>query len=459
MKNVKLDLSYSNIKQEDIMKYSNKVENIHTELHEKSKDENEFLGWLDLPTDYDKKEVEKIKKCAKKIQKDSEILVVIGIGGSYLGARAVIEALTSTFYNLLSKEQRKTPQILYAGNNLNPNYLNDLIDLIGNRDLSVNVISKSGTTTEPAIAFRIFRELLENKYGLEEAKKRIYITTDREKGALKQIAEEEGYTTFVIPNNIGGRYSVLTAVGLLPIATAGINIDKLLDGARIAQEKYLDKSLKYNDCYKYAVARNILYKNEKNIEKLVSYEPKLHYMTEWWKQLFGESEGKDLKGIYPTGAEFTTDLHSLGQYIQEGRRNLFETVIDIKESDSNVFINQDEENLDELNYLTGKGLDEINKKAMEGTIEAHIEGDVPNILLTMDNLNEYTLGHLIYFFELACAMSGKLLGVNPFNQPGVEKYKKNMFRLLGKPGYEEKGEAKKEALEKLKKGRRKKKTE
>ena len=459
MKNVKLDLSYSNIKQEDIMKYSNHVENIHNELHEKSKDENEFLGWLDLPTDYDKKETEKIKKCAKKIQKDSEILVVIGIGGSYLGARAVIEALTSTFYNLLSKEQRKTPQILYAGNNLNPNYLNDLIDLIGNRDLSVNVISKSGTTTEPAIAFRIFRELLENKYGLEEAKKRIYITTDREKGALKQIAEEEGYTTFVIPNNIGGRYSVLTAVGLLPIATAGINIDKLLDGARIAQEKYLDKSLKYNDCYKYAVARNILYKNEKNIEILVSYEPKLHYMTEWWKQLFGESEGKDLKGIYPTGAEFTTDLHSLGQYIEEGRRNLFETVINIKEADSNVFINQDEENLDELNYLTGKGLDEINRKAMEGTIEAHIEGEVPNIILTMDNLNEYTLGHLIYFFELACAMSGKLLGVNPFNQPGVEKYKKNMFRLLEKPGYEEKGEAKKEALEKLKKGRRKKKTE
>lgn len=459
MKNVKLDLSYSNIKQEDIMKYSNQVENIHNELHKKSKDENEFLGWLELPTDYDKKEVEKIKKCAKKIQKDSEILVVIGIGGSYLGARAVIEALTSTFYNLLSKEQRKTPQILYVGNNLNPNYLNDLLELIGNRDLSVNVISKSGTTTEPAIAFRIFRELLENKYGLEEAKKRIYITTDKEKGALKQIAEEEGYTTFIIPNNIGGRYSVLTAVGLLPIATAGINIDKLLDGAKIAQEKYLDKSLKYNDCYKYAVVRNILYKNEKNIEILVSYEPKLHYMTEWWKQLFGESEGKDLKGIYPTGAEFTTDLHSLGQYIQDGRRNLFETVINIKEAVSNVFINQDEDNLDELNYLTGKGLDEINKKAMEGTIEAHIEGGVPNIVLTMDNLNEYTLGHLIYFFELACAMSGKLLGINPFDQPGVEKYKKNMFRLLGKPGYEEKGEAKKEALEKLKKGRKKKKTE
>ena len=459
MKNVKLDLSYSSIKQEDIMKYSNQVENIHNELHKNSKDKNEFLGWLDLPTDYDKKEVEKIKKYAKKIQNDSEILVVIGIGGSYLGARAVIETLTSTFYNLLSKEQRRNPQILYVGNNLNPNYLNDLLELIGNRDLSVNVISKSGTTTEQAIAFRIFRELLENKYGLEDAKERIYVTTDREKGALKKIADEEGYTTFVIPNNIGGRYSVLTAVGLLPIATAGISIDKLLDGARIAQEKYLDKNLKYNDCYKYAVARNILYKNEKNIEILVSYEPKLHYMTEWWKQLFGESEGKDLKGIYPTGAEFTTDLHSLGQYIQDGRRNLFETVINIKEAGSNLFINHDEENFDELNYLTGKGLDEINKKAMEGTIEAHIEGEVPNIVLTMDSLNEYTLGHLIYFFELACAMSGKLLGVNPFNQPGVEKYKKNMFRLLGKPGYEEKGEVKKEALEKLKKGRRKKKTE
>ena len=456
MKNVKLDLIYSGIKQEDIMKYSNQVENIHNELHKNLKDENEFLGWLDLPTVYDKNEVEKIKKCAKKIQKDSEILVVIGIGGSYLGARAVIEALTSTFYNLLSKEQRKNPQILYIGNNLNPNYFNDLLELIGNRDLSVNVISKSGTTTEPAIAFRIFRELLENKYGLKKAKERIYVTTDKEKGALKQIADEEGYTTFVIPNNIGGRYSVLTAVGLLPIATAGINIDKLLDGARIAQEKYLDKNLKYNDCYKYAVVRNILYKNEKNIEILVSYEPKLHYMIEWWKQLFGESEGKDLKGIYPTGAEFTTDLHSLGQYIQDGRRNLFETVINIKEAGSNIFINQDEENLDGLNYLTGKGLDEINKKAMEGTIEAHIEGKVPNIVLTMDSLNEYTLGHLIYFFELSCAMSGKLLGINPFNQPGVEKYKKNMFRLLGKPGYEEKGEIKKEALEKLKKGRRKK---
>lgn len=456
MENIKLDLAYSNINQDDIMKYANKVTQIHEELHEKSKDNNEFLGWLDLPTEYDKKEVEKIKKYAKEIQKNSEILLVIGIGGSYLGARAVIEALTNTFYNVLPKEQRKTPQILYVGNNLNPNYLNDLIDLIGNRDLSINVISKSGTTTEPAIAFRIFRELLENKYGLSEARKRIYVTTDKEKGALKQIAEEEGYTTFVIPNNIGGRYSVLTAVGLLPIATAGINIDKLLDGAKTAQEKYLDKNVKYNDCYKYAVARNILYKDEKNIEILVSYEPKLHYIIEWWKQLYGESEGKNLKGIYPTGAEFTTDLHSLGQYIQEGRRNLFETVINIKESDTDVFINQDEDNLDELNYLVGKGLDYINKKAMEGTIEAHTEGGVPNIVLTMDKLNEYTIGHLIYFFELACAMSGKLLEVNPFDQPGVEKYKKNMFKLLGKPGYVEGEKVKKEKVEKPKRSRKKK---
>ena len=436
MQNVKLNLKYSKLLEKNIMEYADQVAEIHEELHKNANNKKEFLGWIELPTNYDKKEVEKIKKAAKKIQNDSEILVVIGIGGSYLGARAIIEALTNTFYNYLPKEQRKTPQILYVGNNLNPNYINDLIELIGNRDLSINVISKSGTTTEPAIAFRIFRELLENKYGLKEAQKRIYVTTDKKKGALKQIADEEKYTTFVIPDNIGGRYSVLTAVGLLPIATAGINIEKLLEGARFAQEKYLDKNLKYNDCYKYAVTRNILYKNEKNIEILVSYEPKMHYIIEWWKQLFGESEGKEEKGIYPTGAEFTTDLHSLGQYIQQGRRNLFETVINIKESDSDISINQDEDNLDELNYLVGKGLDYINKKAMEGTIAAHVEGDVPNIVITMDKLNEYTLGHLIYFFELACAMSGKILGVNPFDQPGVEKYKTNMFKLLGKPGYE-----------------------
>ena len=363
-------------------------------------------------------------------------MLVIGIGGSYLGARAIIEALTHTFYNYLPKEQRKTPQILYVGNNLNPNYLNDIIELIGNRDLSINVISKSGTTTEPAIAFRIFRELLENKYGLKEAKKRIYVTTDKKNGALKQIADEEKYTTFVIPDNIGGRYSVLTPVGLLPIAVAGIDIDRLLEGAKFAQEKYLDQNLKYNSCYQYAVIRNILYNQDKNIELLVSYEPRLHYIIEWWKQLFGESEGKEGKGIFPTGAEFTTDLHSLGQYIQQGRRNLIETVIDIKQSESDMEIRQDEDNLDELNYLVGKGLNYVNKKAMEATVQAHVEGGVPNFIIAMDQLNEFNLGHLIYFFELACAVSGKLLGVNPFNQPGVEKYKKNMFQLLGKPGYE-----------------------
>ena len=437
MQNVKLNLKYSTLSEKEMMKYADQVAMIHEELHQKVNYKSEFLGWLELPTNYDKKEVENIKKAAKRIRGNSEVLIVIGIGGSYLGARAVIEGLTHTFYNYLPQEQRKGPQILYVGNNLNPNYVNDLIELIGDRDLSINVISKSGTTTEPAIAFRIFRELLENKYGLKEAQKRIYVTTDQKKGALKQIADEENYTTFVIPDNVGGRYSVLTAVGLLPIAVAGINIDKLLEGARFAQEKYADKNLKYNDCYKYAVARNMLYKNKNAIEILVSYEPKLHYIIEWWKQLYGESEGKEGKGIYPTGAEFTTDLHSLGQFIQEGTRNLFETVIHIKDSDSNLSIHQDEDNLDELNYLVDKDLHYINTKAMEGTISAHMEGGVPNLMITMDKLNEFTLGHLIYFFELACSMSGKILGINPFDQPGVEKYKTNMFRLLGKPGYEE----------------------
>lgn len=437
MGNIKVSLKNTRIFEKSVMKYADEVAQIHQELHEKSKNKKEFLGWLNLPTDYDKKEFERIKKAAHKIQEDSEILLVIGIGGSYLGARAVIEALTNTFYNMQDKEIRKTPQILYVGNNLSPNYIHDIIDLIGNKDLSINVISKSGTTTEPAIAFRIFRELLENKYGLKEAKKRIYVTTDSKKGALKTLASREKYTTFVIPDNVGGRYSVLTAVGLLPIAVAGIDIDKLMNGARIAQDKYADENLKYNECYKYAVARNVLYQKEKNIELLVTYEPKMHYMIEWWKQLFGESEGKEGKGIYPSGAEFTTDLHSLGQYIQEGRRNLFETVINIKHSETDMKINADEDDLDGLNYLEGKSLDYINKKAMEGTIAAHVEGDVPNILITMDKLDPETLGHLIYFFELACAMSGKLLGINPFDQPGVEKYKTNMFQLLEKPGYEQ----------------------
>ena len=438
MDNIKVNFDNVDVTEKNIMKYAEEVEKIHDELHKKANDPKEFLGWMELPTNYDKKEFEKIKKSAKKIQDNSDVLVVIGIGGSYLGARAVIEALTHTFYAYLPKEQRKTPQILYVGNNLNPNYINDIIDLIGNRDFSINVISKSGTTTEPAIAFRIFREILENKDALKEAQKRIFVTTDKKKGALKQLADTEKYTTFVIPDNIGGRYSVLTAVGLLPIAVAGIDITKLMNGARFAQEKYVDKSLKYNDCYKYAVIRNLLYKNSKNIEILVSYEPKLHYMIEWWKQLFAESEGKDGKGIFPTGAEFTTDLHSIGQYIQEGRRNLFETVINIEKSKNDIEIKEDADNLDGLNYIAGKKLDYVNKKAMEGTISAHVDGGVPNIVINMSELNEETLGHLIYFFELAVAMSGNLIGVNPFNQPGVEKYKTNMFKLLKKPGYEDK---------------------
>ena len=380
-----------------------------------------------------KKVVAEIKKAAKKIQRDSDVLVVIGIGGSYLGARAVIDSLTHSFYNL---EKRNTPRVFFAGNNMSPRYILDLIDLIGNKDFSVNVISKSGTTTEPAIAFRIFREVLENKYGVEEARKRIYVTTDKAKGALKTLSDEEEYETFVIPDNIGGRYSVLTAVGLLPIAAAGINIDKLMSGARFAKEKYSDSNVKYNECYQYAVVRNILYSSDKNIEILANYEPKLHFFTEWWKQLYGESEGKDLKGIFPAGVDLSTDLHSMGQYIQEGRRNLFETVLNVVNTDQDINIKPDEDNLDGLNYLTDKTLDYINKKAMEGTVQAHVDGDVPNIVINLENLNEEGIGEVIYFFELACAMSGKILGVNPFNQPGVEKYKTNMFKLLGKPGYE-----------------------
>ena len=435
MSNIKLDLSYTGVPVSEILKYSEKVSKIHEEFQAKKDDEKEFLGWLDLPTNYDKEEFERIKKVADKIKKDSEILVVIGIGGSYLGARAVIESLTHTFYNL---EKRDTPRVLFAGNNMSPRYILDLIDLIGNKDFSINVISKSGTTTEPAIAFRIFREILENKYGIEEAKNRIYVTTDKAKGALKTLSDEEEYETFVIPDNVGGRYSVLTAVGLLPIAVAGIDIDKLMQGARFAKEKYSDSNIKYNECYQYAVVRNLLYLEDKDIEILVNYEPKLHYFTEWWKQLYGESEGKDFKGIFPAGVDFSTDLHSMGQYIQEGRRNLFETVINIVNTDQDINIKPDEDNLDGLNYLTDKTLDFINKKAMEGTIQAHIDGDVPNILINVENLNEEAIGELIYFFELACAMSGRILGVNPFNQPGVEKYKTNMFKLLGKPGYENK---------------------
>ena len=435
MANISLNLKHTGITQKTILTYKEQVENIHKDLHRRANDEKDFVGWLELPTNYDKEEFARIKKAAKKIKKESDILVVIGIGGSYLGARAVIEALTSSFYNMLPNKQRKYPQILYVGNNLSPNYINELIEYIGDKDFSVNVISKSGTTTEPAVAFRIFREILENKYGIDEARSRIYATTDKAKGALKTLAQNEGYEQFVVPDNVGGRYSVLTAVGLLPIAVAGIDIDKLMMGAKTAQNRYDDPNLKYNECYKYAVVRNILYKLYKNTEILVNYEPKMHYFTEWWKQLFGESEEKKQKGIFPAGVDFTTDLHSMGQYIQEGRRNLFETVISIKTPNSDITINPDDDNLDGLNYLAGKGLDYVNKKAMEGTIKAHVSGDVPNIVIEMEKLDEENIGELIYFFEKACAMSGNILGVNPFNQPGVEEYKKNMFKLLEKPGY------------------------
>ncbi len=436
MLEIKLNLENSGIEPQEILEYKQQVENIHKDLHRRSHDENDFVGWVDLPTNYDKDEFSRIQEAAKRINNDSDILLVIGIGGSYLGARAVIEALTSSFNDIIDDDQRKHPRILYAGNNLSSNYINELIEAIGNKDFSINVISKSGTTTEPAIAFRIFREMLESKYGIEEARSRIYVTTDKQKGALKILADKEGYEQFIIPDNIGGRYSVLTAVGLLPIATVGIDIVKLMDGARLAQERYNDPDLKYNECYKYAVARNVLNKKGKEIEILANYEPKLHYFTEWWKQLYGESEGKEGKGIFPSGVDFTTDLHSMGQYIQQGKRILFETVLSIEKPKYNININSDDDNLDGINYLANKDLDYVNKKAMEGTVQAHVSGGVPNIIISIEELNEETIGHLIYFFEKACAISGMILGVNPFNQPGVEEYKKNMFKLLEKPGYE-----------------------
>ncbi len=432
MSNIKLNLTNTGISMDKILEYKSEVKEIDRVLRKEPNDEKDFRGWLELPTNYDKEEFDRIKKAAKKIQEDSEVFVCIGIGGSYLGARAVIEALNNSFY---SYKKQSTPLVLYAGNNISPVYLNDLIDLIGDRDFSINVISKSGTTTEPAIAFRIFREILENKYGVEEARNRIYVTTDKARGALKELSNEEGYETFVVPDNVGGRYSVLTAVGLLPIAVAGVDINELMQGAKDAQDKYADSDLKYNECYQYAVVRNILNKNLKDIEILVNYEPKMHYFIEWWKQLYGESEGKMAKGIFPAGVDFTTDLHSMGQYIQEGKRNLFETVINIEETSSDITIKEDGDNLDGLNYLSGKTMGHVNKKAMEATIEAHVTGGVPNVVINMDKLDARSLGHLIYFFELACAMSGNILGVNPFNQPGVEEYKKNMFRLLEKPGY------------------------
>lgn len=397
---------------------------------------NDFLGWINLPVDYDKEEFDRIKKAAAKIQSDSEVLLVVGIGGSYLGARAAIEFLRHSFYNIVDKSIRKTPEIYFVGNSISSTYLKHLIDVIGDRDFSINMISKSGTTTEPAIAFRVLKKMAEKKYGKEGAAKRIYATTDKARGSLKGLATEEGYETFVVPDDVGGRFSVLTAVGLLPIAVSGADIDKLMEGARSGRERALNAPFAENDALQYAAVRNILLRKGKQIEILANYEPSVHFVSEWWKQLYGESEGKDQKGIFPASVDLTTDLHSMGQFIQDGSRNIFETVINIETSREELFIEEEPVDLDGLNYLTGKSVDFVNKSAMNGTILAHTDGQVPNFLINIPEVNEFYLGELFYFFEFACGVSGYILGVNPFNQPGVESYKKNMFALLGKPGFE-----------------------
>ena len=402
---------------------------------------NDYLGWIDLPVDYDKDEFDRIKKAAKKIQFDSEVLVVIGIGGSYLGARAAIEFLGHNFFNSVSKEVRKAPEIYFVGNSISSTYLSNLIDVIGDRDFSVNIISKSGTTTEPAIAFRVFKKLLEKKYGKEEAAKRIYATTDKAKGALKNLADAEGYEEFVVPDDVGGRFSVLTAVGLLAIAASGADIDKLMEGAASARKRCIENDFDNNDSMQYAALRNIMLRKGKAIEILCDYEPSLHYTLEWWKQLMGESEGKDNKGLFPASVDLTTDLHSMGQFIQDGSRIMFETVLNVEKAREEITIEAEDEDLDGLNYLAGKTVDFVNKCAMNGTILAHTDGNTPNLMVKIPEQNEFYLGELFYFFEFACGLSGYILGVNPFNQPGVESYKHNMFALLGKPGFEAEGEA------------------
>ena len=409
-------------------------------LVEKSGAGNDFLGWIDLPVNYDKEEFARIQKAADKIKNDSDVLVVIGIGGSYLGARAAIEFLRHSFYNNLPKEVRKTPEIYYCGNSISSTYLQHLIDVIGDRDFSVNIISKSGTTTEPAIAFRIFKEMAEKKYGKEEAAKRIYATTDKAKGALKNLATEEGYESFVVPDDVGGRFSVLTAVGLLPIAVSGADITKLMEGAAAGRERALNAPFEENDAVLYAAIRNILHNKGKSVEILANYEPSMHYVSEWWKQLYGESEGKDQKGIFPASVDLTTDLHSMGQFIQDGARIMFETVVNVGEPKATITIGKEPVDLDGLNYLAGKDMDFVNKSAMNGTILAHTDGQVPNLMINVPKQDEYTLGELFYFFEFAVGVSGYMRGVKPFNQPGVESYKKNMFALLGKPGYEKERE-------------------
>lgn len=432
-----LDISRSAVKDHELTGFAPLVKSAHDMLHSGSGLGNDYLGWIDLPVNYDKEEFARIKAAAKKIQDKADVLVVIGIGGSYLGSKAAIEALTDTFYNLQSKEDRKGPQVIFAGQNISGTYLSQLLKHLEGKDVCLNVISKSGTTTEPAIAFRVLKDLVEKKYGKEEAKERIFATTDKSRGALRELANGEGYETFIIPDDVGGRFSVLTPVGLLPIAAAGIDIDQMMAGAAEGREEFSNPELKDNICYQYAAVRNALYNKGKTTEILVDYEPSMFFVAEWWKQLYGESEGKDLKGIFPAAVHFSSDLHSMGQYIQDGRRDIFETVVNIANPAEDVTIEEAEVNLDGLNYLAGKSFNYVNEKAFQGTLLAHVDGGVPNIVINMPELNEFSFGKLLYFFEKACGISGYLLGVNPFDQEGVEAYKKNVFALLNKPGYEE----------------------
>ncbi len=435
----KIGFDYKNalgfVNEHEIGYLENQINSAHEMLHDKSGPGSDFLGWVELPNHYDKEEFSRIMKSAQKIREDSDVLIVIGIGGSYLGARAAIEALSHSFYNTLPKDKRNGPEIYFAGNSISSSYLAELLELIEGKEVSVNVISKSGTTTEPAIAFRIFKEYMEKRYGKKGAQSRIYATTDKARGALKTLADSEGYESFVIPDDVGGRYSVLTAVGLLPIAAAGIDITEMMKGA---QQAYSDCKLPFaeNDCYKYVAVRNALYRKGKTTEIMVNYEPSLHFVTEWWKQLFGESEGKDQKGIFPAGVDFSTDLHSMGQYIQDGMRNIFETVLNVEKCKKSMKMISTSDDLDKLNYLTGRDMDFVNKMAMQGTILAHNDGGVPNLVISIPEMTAFWFGYMVYFFEKACGISGYVLGVNPFDQPGVEAYKKNMFALLGKPGFE-----------------------
>lgn len=428
------------ISAEEIENFKSTVMGARETLINKTGAGNDYLGWIDLPIDYDKDEFERIKKAAAKIQRDSDVLLVIGIGGSYLGACAAIEFLTHSFYNVLDKNKRKTPEIYFVGNSISSKYIKDLQDVLEGKDFSINMISKSGTTTEPAIAFRVFKEMLIRKYGKEEANKRIYATTDRVRGALKSLANEEGYESFVVPDDVGGRFSVLTAVGLLPIAAAGLNIDQLMEGAAAGRKKALETPYESNDALLYAGIRNILHRKGKSVEVMANYEPCMHYVSEWWKQLYGESEGKDQRGILPAAVDLTTDLHSMGQFIQDGARIMFETVLCLDESPAELLLGKEDVDTDGMNYLAGKSVDFVNKSAMNGTILAHTDGNVPNLMLHIPEQSEFCLGELFYFFEFACGVSGYILGVNPFDQPGVESYKKNMFALLGKPGYEDERE-------------------